>query len=174
MTERRAFEIKQQLTEEFNQGKVQEKDLIKRLNFLIHYDGFLIEDFNHVKKVCPYCFNPVKERHKSCKLCGYDLIHDEEPNFDNIIMLDSDDDLDLSSIEKVAKQIVESESYDDELKEMSNELLEEISVMKSFEEKSNLTELTEELENLGLMSIHSFNDENSNVNSYDRYIFNYF
>ena len=157
ITEKRAYEIKEQMTKECNEGKIQKKGMTNRLTYLKndidfpHKVGILRETLSGEDKLCPYCFQIVDEKSDFCNICGYDLIHDEELNLDGVKIVDSIEELDISPIEAVVERL----RHDDILEEDDEE------------EIPPLTEIINNLSEDGITSIHSFDNENSILNNPD-------
>ena len=138
-----AFKIKNQILKEYRDGKVNEDGLIMRISFLTTYsDDFefnLLKNYralnNKGDSLCPYCFSEVDVDDSYCDFCGYDLIHDEELDFnlkklDKRLILNSKELNELQSLSFHAmnsfKKIIESflifegfEIEDDDIKTYS-------------------------------------------------------
>ncbi len=144
------------MTDEYHEGKVQEKDLLLRLSYLkVGIDipkemGVLRETIDSDLKLCPYCFQPVDETTDSCPFCGYDLIHEEELDLTDVKIVDSIDEFDLSSFDDFEKKFLTDNHIDEE-----------------DEDGINITDIIARLENEGVFEIFSFDESYSNDTSPD-------
>ncbi len=79
--EERVKDIQEQLIDEYDDGRVRNEALFKRLKFLLvedqYFDEFLSE--NDISPVsCPYCHIPINLSDISCRICGYNLQYHNE------------------------------------------------------------------------------------------------
>lgn len=79
--EERVKDIQEQLIDEYDDGRVRNEALFKRLKFLLvedeYFDEFLSE--NDIAQVsCPYCYSPINLSDISCRICGYNLQYHNE------------------------------------------------------------------------------------------------
>lgn len=154
LSKKRAFEIKEQLDYEYNQGMVTDEGILTRLYFLIDnnirqlneeemLDLLLSDDV-----VCPYCYVTSNLSDRFCKNCGYNLYYDEpddsdEVDFEQILPL-----IDILSEENEEKQfakfinlmvedknmrdaVFDSSESDDEFREFFD-MIDEDPQMKNF------------------------------------------
>lgn len=86
ISKNKAKNIKDILTEEYEQGEVTDDGIITRLNFFINDLDSKIDSFNIFEintNSCPYCHNSINLSDESCQICGYNLFYeDENEDFD--------------------------------------------------------------------------------------------
>lgn len=86
ISKNKAKNIKDILTEEYEQGEVTDDGIITRLNFFINDLDSNIDSFNIFEintNSCPYCHNSINLSDESCQICGYNLFYeDENEDFD--------------------------------------------------------------------------------------------
>ena len=107
----RAFNIKKQLTEEYEKNIVTDDGLVTRFNFLIEFDTHLDElnDFEYDGEFsCPYCGENFNLSQEYCLNCGFNLL---QQGFD-------DDILDLHDFE-LKNSFAEIFNEDDEDKQFN-------------------------------------------------------
>lgn len=101
ISEDKAKNIKDILTEEYERGEVTDDGIITRFNFFINdldsqIDHFNIQEMN--ANLCPYCCNPINLSDESCQICGYNLFYEDEgddfdfidDDFEDRLIIDKD------------------------------------------------------------------------------------
>ena len=86
ITENRAYEIKKQLTEEYQDGLVNDDGINVRFNFLLQYDIFKefmlpVDPYAPNGAVCPFCGNTFMLSESHCSICGFNLDTLSEGNY---------------------------------------------------------------------------------------------
>ena len=130
ITRERAYEIQEQITNEFENEVILPESLMKRLMYLSLEDDMredLEEDTNALS--CPYCGYPTSLTSRTCNTCGYSQL-----NISPMDLMPDDKDV-VEEVEKLINHMRESGMPDemidsiisDALDDLTNELSEEFS-----------------------------------------------
>lgn len=159
----RAFEIKNQLKNEYDNNIVTSEGLKTRLRYLVENNDLssdtelFLENIQQTNMLCPYCYQPVSPTFKSCKICGYNINDNELLDYDEV----------LNDLMKSEKNIIDLRTdYSNSQEEYLLEILKDI--YETGDEKS-FDEINKEYD-LGFSSI----DDLKNITLQDEVIIDYF
>ncbi|AMD17475.1 hypothetical protein TL18_05245 [Methanobrevibacter sp. YE315] len=83
VTYEKAFEIKQQIREEYESGMILNESLLIRLAYL--FDSNLEPSIKSHDDICPYCSMPIDSHDRFCHFCGINLDYDIDEIQENLI-----------------------------------------------------------------------------------------
>lgn len=110
VTRSRAFEIREQIREEYEAGMILNESLLIRLAYLFN-DNPSPTITSH-EEVCPYCSMPVDDHDKFCHFCGVNLDYDshnaEDVLFESLNTQDSSEKEDIRFIAYKFLKMIES------------------------------------------------------------------
>ncbi|SDA66576.1 zinc ribbon domain-containing protein [Methanobrevibacter millerae] len=142
LSQKRAFEIKDQLYYEYGQGMVTDEGLLTRLYFLIDDDvreiteEELYELLASDDVICPYCFANWDSSNRFCPNCGFNLYYDEPDD------MDFEDDLPLGPMDEdeIALYFAQFVKHLVEESDVRETLIQSGEFDESFEEFFNIIE----------------------------------
>ncbi len=121
ITRQKAYEVQEQLTEEFETEEVLPESLMKRLMYLVLEDDMEAEDFDDTDAfLCPYCGYPTSLSARTCNTCGYN-IHDFNP----MQMMQNIEDFD-KQIEAMVEQMKKSGMSDEMIESVLSDAFKQI------------------------------------------------
>ncbi len=83
VTYEKAFEIKQQMIEEYEAGMILNESLLIRLAYL--FDEDKKPTIESHADTCPYCDMPIDSHDRFCHFCGINLNYDPEEMFESLL-----------------------------------------------------------------------------------------
>lgn len=83
VTRRKAFQIKQQMIEEYEAGMILNESLLIRLAYLFEEDR--TPSIKSHTDTCPYCDMPTDSHDRFCHFCGINLDYDADEMFESLL-----------------------------------------------------------------------------------------
>ena len=165
----KAFNIKKQLTEEYNENIVTDDGLLTRLNFLIDFDAQIndVVDFDSYDELlCPCCKEQFNLSQDYCLNCGFNLIPvDFEEDFPDL------NDLELmDSFVEIFNEDDENKQFNLFLTNLINDKNFRGNVLSIDEDNEEIVELLELIDNNPVLKqslINEISEENMHLNHPD-------
>lgn len=94
VTYARAYEIKQQMSEEYEAGMILNESLLIRMAYL--FDDSKKPTIKSHTDTCPYCSMPIDSHDRFCHFCGINLNYNPEEMFESLVNTFNESDNELS------------------------------------------------------------------------------
>ncbi len=94
VTYARAYEIKQQMSEEYEAGMILNESLLIRMAYL--FDDSKKPTIKSHTDTCPYCSMPIDSHDRFCHFCGINLNYNPEEMFESLLNTFNESDNELS------------------------------------------------------------------------------
>ena len=94
VTYARAYEIKQQMSEEYEAGMILNESLLIRMAYL--FDDSKKPTIKSHTDTCPYCSMPIDSHYRFCHFCGINLNYNPEEMFESLVNTFNESDNELS------------------------------------------------------------------------------
>ena len=94
VTYARAYDIKQQMSEEYEAGMILNESLLIRMAYL--FDDSKKPTIKSHTDTCPYCSMPIDSHDRFCHFCGINLNYNPEEMFESLVNTFNESDNELS------------------------------------------------------------------------------